>query len=253
MPTLPLVTMRTLASLLLLLACPLLTVACPGQNCGRRETCPSYDPQPTTIAKPDVIWIPSPSFNSRNLLNEIDSVVIHTTEVSLAGTLDIFRNRENAVSAHFVIAANGDIYQMVDTKERAWHATYYNDRSIGIEMVGYASQRSTWNANNLSALTDLMSWLMQAYPHIPLTRPTGNAYDYPNDSFNAPGIVAHGQVQPWNRTDPGPYFPWNTVLSDVADRLAAAAVPEPSTAVLPVFAALATASRLSVRRSRPRD
>lgn len=210
---------------------------CAAQNCGRRGECPVYDPQPTLLPKPATIWLPSPSFDGRNYLNEIDSIVIHTTEVSLAGTLDIFQNRNNAVSAHFVIASSGDIYQMVDTRNSAWHATYYNSRSIGIEMVGYASESSTWNENNLGSLAELLSWLIQAYPEIPLNHPLGNAYDYPNDRFNAPGLVAHGQVQPWNRTDPGPYFPWNNMLDDVAARLASS-VPEPSSIVLLLVTAI---------------
>jgi N-acetyl-anhydromuramyl-L-alanine amidase AmpD len=206
---------------------------------------PIYTPQPTLMPKPDTTWIASPNFNSRNGVAEIDSIVIHTTEETLASTIDIFLNPVREVSAHFVVAPNGDIYQMVDTQKRAWHATYYNHRSIGIEVVGYANQASTWNANNVNALTDLLAWLMQAYPKIPLTHPTGNAYNYPNDSFNATGLVAHGQVQPWNRSDPGPYFPWNQVLTDVATKLAA--VPEPASIALILIAGILGISRLAYR------
>ncbi len=204
----------------------LLSSTSEAQNCGRASICWTHEPQVTTIPKPPTIWDPSPNFGSRDSLVPVDSIVMHTTEVSLAGTLNIFRNRSNSVSAHFVIAPNGDIYEMVDTRNRAWHATYYNSRSVGIEMVGYAGFASTWNDQNLASLVELLSWLYQAYPEIPLTRPPGNAYSYPNDQFDAPGLVAHGQVQPWNRSDPGPYFPWNDVMTRVAERLAS--VPEPS-------------------------
>lgn len=216
------------------------------QNCGRRGYCADYEPQPTRLPRPETTWLASPNFNFRNALDEIDSIVIHTTEVSLTGTLDIFLDRNQAVSAHFVIAPNGDIYEMVDTRNRAWHATYYNDRSVGIEIVGYASQASTWNANNLESLTELLAWLVEAYPHIPLTRPPGNAYNYPNNSLNAPGLVAHGQVQPWNRSDPGPYFPWNQVLTDVAAKLAAT-VPEPGSMALMLIAGILGTGRFTYR------
>jgi hypothetical protein len=55
--------------------------------------------------------------------------------------------------------------------------------------------------------------------------PGGDAHDYPNDQLNVSGIVAHGQVQPWNRIDPGPYFPWTQFISDVKKIIADATTP----------------------------
>lgn len=205
-----------------------------------------HHPGPTTYPKPAVAWVASPNYNSRTV-SAVDSVVIHTTEETLQDTFDIFLNPARQVSAHYVIASNGDIYEMVAPSNRAWHATYYNHRSIGIEMVGYSSQSSTWNQNNLSALADLLAWLVQAYPAIPLTHPGGNAYDYPNDSFNAAGIVAHGQIQPWDRTDPGPYFPWDNVLTAVESRLAS--VPEPTSVLMVLLGGVVVCSRWRRRQA----
>ncbi len=182
----------------------------------------------TDVPSPDVEWIASPNHGSRGS-TVVDSIVIHTTEVSYQGTLDIFLDPVREVSAHFVIAPNGHVVQMVDTSRRAWHATYFNSRSVGIEMVGYAHRSSTWNSQNLGALMDLLAWLTTAYD-VPLVHPGGDAYDFPNDTYNTPGLVAHGQVQPWNRTDPGPYFPWNDVLAGTQTRIAA--VPEPASAAV---------------------
>lgn len=193
----------------------------------------TYDPQPTSLPKPEVTTIASPNYNARTAA-AVDSIVIHTTEETLADTIDIFLDPARQVSAHFVIAPNGDVYQMVDTRNRAWHATYYNHRSIGIEMVGYASQASTWNPENLSSLTELLAWLLQAYPSIPLAHPPGDAYDYRDDAYRGTGLIAHAQIQPWNRSDPGRYFPWDQVLTHVAERLAS--VPEPSTALMTLTA-----------------
>jgi hypothetical protein len=39
------------------------------------------------------------------------------------------------LSVHFMLDADGTIYQTLDLKERAWHATKSNDRSIGIEIA----------------------------------------------------------------------------------------------------------------------
>lgn len=187
----------------------------------------------TNVPSPDVEWIASPNAGSRNGVGPVDSIVIHTTEVSFAGTLAIFLDTASQVSAHFVIAPDGHIVQMVDTSQRAWHATYYNSRSIGIEMVGYADSPSTWNDNNLAALMDLLAWLATAYD-VPLIHPAGNAYDFADDQYDHAGLVAHAQIQPWNRTDPGPHFPWDQVLAGTQLRIDA--VPEPSGAMVIGFA-----------------
>ncbi|MGD9688318.1 MAG: N-acetylmuramoyl-L-alanine amidase [Phycisphaerales bacterium] len=39
------------------------------------------------------------------------------------------------LSVHFMLDIDGTIYQTLDLKERAWHATSSNDRSIGIEIA----------------------------------------------------------------------------------------------------------------------
>ena len=39
------------------------------------------------------------------------------------------------LSVHFMLDLDGTIYQTLDLKERAWHATTSNDRSIGIEIA----------------------------------------------------------------------------------------------------------------------
>ncbi len=181
-------------------------------------------PDKTDVPSPDVEWIFSPNSNDRKSVVPVDAIVIHTTEVSFQGTLNIFQSTSSQVSAHFVVDTNGHIVQMVDTSRRAWHATYYNTRSVGIEMVGYANNPATWNSSNLAALMDLLAWLVTAYD-IPLVHPGGDAYDFPDSTYNETGLVAHGQVQPWNRTDPGPFFPWDQVLVGTQQRIDA--VPEP--------------------------
>jgi N-acetyl-anhydromuramyl-L-alanine amidase AmpD len=175
-------------------------------------------------AAPAVTWIPSPNFNSRNG-TAIDAIVIHTTEISYDATIKEFQDPAAQLSAHYVVNSDGGITQMVDTANRAWHATYYNSRSIGIENVGFAGQASTWNSKNVPALEKLVAYLAYTYK-VPVVHPTDNAYDYPNDTLNEPGIVAHGQVQPWNRTDPGPYFPWTQFIADVKKIIADATAPQ---------------------------
>lgn len=50
------------------------------------------------------------------------------------------------LSVHFMLDLDGTIYQTLDVKERAWHATTSNSRSVGIEianMGAYASEEAT--------------------------------------------------------------------------------------------------------------
>ncbi len=175
--------------------------------------------EPAEIAR-----VPSVNFNDRPVGQLIDSIVFHTTEGNYASAINRLTDTsvplEQRVSAHYVIKSTGEIVQLVDLSKRGWHANYYNDRSIGIEMVGYAGQSSTWNPENLAALENLVAWLATQYP-IPIQHPAGDASSYPNCRYNEPGFVAHSQVQSDSCTgfgvkaDPGPYFPWTTFVENV--------------------------------------
>ncbi len=46
------------------------------------------------------------------------------------------------LSVHFLLDIDGTIYQTLDVKERAWHATIANDRSIGIEIANIGAYPS---------------------------------------------------------------------------------------------------------------
>ncbi|QQE13775.1 N-acetylmuramoyl-L-alanine amidase [Planctomycetota bacterium] len=193
---------------------------------------------------------------------KIDTIVMHTTEGSgvYENTIGWFRNSgNNSNSAHFVIARDGRITQMVDSSRKAWHATYYNSRSIGIEMSGWSrghvfpddDKIDTWRYEegelpdahdptpgdgyrpNLDTLAAIVAYYSMRYD-IPLVHPSGEAIWHKENGdvvrdvdYNMPGLVAHGQVQPWNRADPGPMFPWGELI----DR-ANALIPEPTSGLL---------------------
>lgn len=70
------------------------------------------------------------------LLQEVvDQFVLH---YDVAGTsrrcFNILHDRRG-LSVHFMLDVDGTIYQTLDLKERAWHATTSNSRSIGIEIA----------------------------------------------------------------------------------------------------------------------
>lgn len=171
-------------------------------------------------AQPTIIWDPSPNYNSRSGTT-IDSIVIHTTEGGYSGAVSWLKNPSSGASAHYVIKENGtEIKQLVADSNRAWHATYYNSRSIGIECAGFAGQASTWTQGILPALYDLVAWL--CYTHgIAAVHPPGQATSQTQQDFNSVGLVGHYQIQPWNRSDPGAFFDWNALVTEVNARLGA--------------------------------
>jgi N-acetylmuramoyl-L-alanine amidase len=69
------------------------------------------------------------------LQHVVDEFVIH---FDVAGTsrrcFEVLQDRRG-LSVHFMLDIDGTIYQTLDLKERAWHATIANDRSIGIEVA----------------------------------------------------------------------------------------------------------------------
>jgi N-acetylmuramoyl-L-alanine amidase len=65
--------------------------------------------------------------------------------------------------AHFVIDADGTIYQLVPLGLMCRHAVGLNHTAIGIEMVGQSDQDILGNPPQLRAALDLTLWLMQRF------------------------------------------------------------------------------------------
>ncbi|MGH9261879.1 MAG: N-acetylmuramoyl-L-alanine amidase, partial [Acidimicrobiales bacterium] len=126
-------------------------------------------------------------------------------------------NPVSQVSAHYVVSEEGDeVSQLVRERDRGWHiaATYEcglnrgqqcslsgvqsNDFTVGIEHAGFASQDS-FPASQLEASAALVC---------DVTRDREIPRDWQH-------LVAHGQLQPQNRTDPGPNWPWVPYLHRV--------------------------------------
>ena len=169
-------------------------------------------------AAPDygpALWRPSPNYNSRN--TSISAVIIHTCEGAYAGCWGWLAQSRSGVSAHYVVREDGgEISQLVRETSRAWHvsAKYdcklngntdcsrngssINNFSIGIEHAGFGSQKS-WPAGQIEASARLVC---------DITRDRS----IPRDRFH---IVGHGQLQPYNRSDPGPNWPWAAYISRI--------------------------------------
>ncbi len=167
------------------------------------------------LAAPDYpggTWLASPFHDARS--GTVRFVVIHTCEGSTASCISTLRNSPRKVSAHYVVGGGGEVTQLVREDRAARHigASYLCSRNanrycelngkqsnaftVGIEHGGFASQ-STFPAGQLDGSARLLC---------DITRDQKIA----RDRFH---IVGHGQLQPYNRSDPGPNWPWTDYLN----------------------------------------
>jgi N-acetylmuramoyl-L-alanine amidase len=124
-------------------------------------------------------------------------VVIHYTAMQGAdAAIKVLRAPARQVSAHYVIAAQGDITQLVHETNRAWHAgagqwhniTDVNSHSIGIELDN--SGFAPFAAPLMDALEQLLADIMGRH-----TIPPQN-------------VIGHSDLAPTRKIDPGPRFDW---------------------------------------------
>lgn len=142
-------------------------------------------------------WEASPNF-TEGKSREVKYILIHTIEGSLKGCVSWFKSTESKVSAHFVVGFSGEVVQMVKESDIAWHAGIWkmNTESIGIEHEGFAS-KDLWTNEQYEASATLVAYLCKKY-NIPVDRKH---------------LLAHSEVTPGRKTDPGPYFDWDRFLA----------------------------------------
>ncbi|MEM8873256.1 MAG: N-acetylmuramoyl-L-alanine amidase [Planctomycetota bacterium] len=69
------------------------------------------------------------------LRDRVDQFVLHYDVCGLSARCFDVLHDHRGLSVHFMLDIDGTIYQTMDVKERAWHATKANDRSVGIEIA----------------------------------------------------------------------------------------------------------------------
>jgi N-acetylmuramoyl-L-alanine amidase len=83
------------------------------------------------------------------LREKVDQFVIHYDVCGTSRQCFFVLHDDRNLSVHFMLDLDGTIYQTLDLKERAWHATISNTRSIGIEIANMGAYR---NAESLAPL-----------------------------------------------------------------------------------------------------
>jgi N-acetyl-anhydromuramyl-L-alanine amidase AmpD len=73
------------------------------------------------------------------LREKVDQFVLHFDVCGTSAQCFYILHDRRGLSVHFMLDVDGTIYQTLDLKEKAWHATKSNDRSIGIEIANIGS------------------------------------------------------------------------------------------------------------------
>lgn len=94
----------------------------------------------------------------------VDQFVIHFDVCGVSRQCFKVLHDGRDLSVHFMLDIDGTLYQTLDLKERAWHATSSNDRSVGIEIANMGSY-----ANDEPS--PLKSWYMHTNGQTILTIP----------------------------------------------------------------------------------
>jgi N-acetyl-anhydromuramyl-L-alanine amidase AmpD len=85
---------------------------------------------------------PPPRRDLKALQGVIDQFVLHYDGSGLS-RICFNTLQERKLSVHFLLDVDGTIYQTMDLRERAAHATIANDRSIGIEIANLGAYPAT--------------------------------------------------------------------------------------------------------------
>ncbi len=76
-----------------------------------------------------------------SLQEKVDQFVLHFDVCGTSAQCFYILHDKRGLSVHFMLDVDGTIYQTLDLKERAWHSTKANDRSIGIEIANIGAYR----------------------------------------------------------------------------------------------------------------
>jgi N-acetylmuramoyl-L-alanine amidase len=149
--------------------------------------------------------LPSPNHDDRKGVKP-SFIILHYTGMETAQqALQRLTDPESKVSAHYTIDEDGSVYGHVDEDRRAWHSgfscwqdeTDINAHSIGIEIVNPGHE---WGYRPFTGA--------QMKTLIPLCKEIMQRWDIEPES-----ILAHSDVAPARKQDPGEYFPWHELAT----------------------------------------
>lgn len=146
----------------------------------------------------------SPNFGPRVGVSRPDMIVLHYTGMETGAAAEAWLcTAESQVSSHYLVHEDGRVVQMVRESDRAWHAgmsswlgeTDTNSRSVGIEIVnpgvayGYRAFPRRQVASVIALCRDVVA----------------------RHGIRAERVLAHSDVAPGRKVDPGEKFPWRAL------------------------------------------
>ena len=147
---------------------------------------------------------PSQNHDERDGNRRADMILLHYTGMPMtAEALERLCSPASKVSAHYLVCEDGRVVQMVQENRRAWHAgvsfwageTDINSCSIGIEIAnpGHDYGYPDFPTRQIAAVTALCRGIATRYTVTP------------------PRVLAHSDVAPSRKQDPGEKFPWHAL------------------------------------------
>src|SRR5579863_9978163 len=161
---------------------------------------PAFAPDSCVVAE----VMPSPNHGERRDGRRPDMIGLHYTGMEDAeAALELLKARGSEVSAHYFVFEDGRIIQMVQETRRAWHAgksswageTDINSCSIGIEIAnpGHDHGYPDFPKRQIAAVTALCRSI------------------HTRNTIAPARVLAHSDVAPSRKQDPGEKFPWRTL------------------------------------------
>lgn len=157
-----------------------------------------------------VRWAPSENCNERPPGVQVESVVIHFTDLPLRETLELLSRPGHPASTHYVIDRDGALYQMVPEHLRAWHSGVsryagrddVNDFSIGVDLVFEPELHDRYEEVQYQVLLDLIDGIRTRHTIDPAL------------------VTGHEDVAlpPGRKVDPGPCFDWARIRGHLSEQ-----------------------------------
>ena len=144
----------------------------------------------------------SPNFSiKKRSKKSIKFLIFHYTGMrSEKRAIKKLTNIQSEVASHYLIKNNGEIIIFVPDLYVAWHAgisawkkyNFLNQNSIGIEISnsGHQLGYKKFSLKQINSLINLSRFLIKKY------------------EINSKNILAHSDVAPLRKKDPGEKFPW---------------------------------------------
>ena len=145
--------------------------------------------------------LPSPNHGDRRGAGTIDLLILHYTGMpDSTQALNWLCNTASEVSSHYFVFESGRVLQLVPESRRAWHAgasswkgeSDINSRSIGSEIANPGPDDPD-----------------HAYPQAQIDAVIALCRDIiTRNPIQPEGVLAHSDVAPGRKIDPGEVFPW---------------------------------------------